>query len=96
MSRLIDADVMREEWLKNGENEYVYDTNAVLDSIDCQPTIDAEPVKHGEVVIVTDRWKVMHQECSVCGYRIEGGRYPHYCPNCGAKMDLEGEKHAED
>lgn len=38
--RLIDADVMRQEWLENGENECVYDTNAVLDSIDAQPTVD--------------------------------------------------------
>ena len=39
--RLVDADAMRQDWLENGENEYVYDTNAVLDSIDAQPTIDA-------------------------------------------------------
>ena len=38
--RLIDADKMRREWLENGENEYVYDTNAVLDSIDEQPTVE--------------------------------------------------------
>ena len=42
--RLIDASAMRADWLENGENEYVYDTNAVLDSIDSQPTIDAVPV----------------------------------------------------
>ena len=42
--RLIDANAMRADWLENGENEYVYDTNAVLDSIDSQPTIDAVPV----------------------------------------------------
>ena len=42
--RLIDADAMRDDWLKNGENEYVYDTNAVLDSIDSQPTVDAVEV----------------------------------------------------
>lgn len=41
--RLIDADAMREEWLC-GENEYVYDANSVLDSIDEQPTIDAVEV----------------------------------------------------
>lgn len=40
MSRLIDADAMRKEWLENGENEFVYDTNAVLESIDEQPIID--------------------------------------------------------
>jgi hypothetical protein len=42
--RLIDADAMRTDWLENGENEYVYDTNAVLESIDAQPTINAVEV----------------------------------------------------
>lgn len=42
--RLIDADEMRQDWLENGQNEYVYDTNAVLVSIDTRPTIDAVPV----------------------------------------------------
>lgn len=43
MARYIDADKMRQEWLEHGENEYVYDTNAVLDSIDAQPTADVAP-----------------------------------------------------
>ena len=43
MARYIDADKMREEWLEYGENEYVYDTNAVVDSIDAQPTADVAP-----------------------------------------------------
>ena len=42
--RLIDAYAMREDWLKNGENEYVYDANAFLESIDEQPTVKAVPV----------------------------------------------------
>ena len=37
--RLIDADEMRDDWLENGENEYVYDTNAFIESIDNQPTV---------------------------------------------------------
>ena len=45
MARYIDADKMREEWLENGENEYVYDTNSVLDSIDAQPTADVVEVE---------------------------------------------------
>ena len=44
MARLIDASAMRDDWLENGENEYIYDTNAVLDSIDSQPTVDAVEV----------------------------------------------------
>ena len=47
--RLIDVDVLRQDWLENGENEYAYDTNASLDSLDHAPTIiEAElPVHHG-------------------------------------------------
>ena len=37
--RLIDADALREDWHENGENEYVYDTNDFLESIDSVPTI---------------------------------------------------------
>ena len=44
--RLIDADAMRQDWLENGENEYVYDTNSFLDSIDNAPTII--PAEKGE------------------------------------------------
>ena len=36
---LIDADMIREDWLENGKNEYVYDTNAFLSSIDDAPII---------------------------------------------------------
>ena len=44
--RLIDSDDLREYWLTNGENERVYNTNDFLDSIDCQPTADVQPVIH--------------------------------------------------
>ena len=40
--RLIDANALREDWLENGENEYVYDTNSFLASLDASPTIDPE------------------------------------------------------
>ncbi len=42
--RLIDATMLRSGWLENGQNEYVYDTNAVLDSIDLAPTVNAVPI----------------------------------------------------
>ena len=92
--RLIDANAMREEWLQNGENEYVYDTNAVLDSIDAQTTVDAVEVKHGRWIEKYDKvsWfeddVVRFFECSICG--CISGYYSPYCPNCGAKMDGDG------
>lgn len=54
MSRYIDADAIRLYWLENGENEYVYNTNAFLNSIDNAQTVDAVEVvrcrkcKHAE------------------------------------------------
>lgn len=94
MTRLIDADVMRQEWLENGENEYVYDTNAILDSIDAQPTIEAEPVKHGKWTQTYASWsqnydtsKNIRYRCSECnGIAVWDTKY---CPNCGARMDGE-------
>ena len=97
--RLIDANAMREDWLENGENEYVYDTNAVLASIDAQPPVEAVEVVHGrwlpdmeefaDAPAVGIRGGVFQTgwKCSICG-RSEPVKEP-YC-NCGAKMDGDG------
>ena len=70
--RLIDANAMRDDWLKNGENEYVYDTNAVLDSIDSQPTVDAvEVVRCKDCIRRYDT-----DECPMC-FLIKGKYYEY-------------------
>ena len=92
--RLIYADDLRQHWLENGENEHIYDTNAFLDSIDEQPTVDAVEVVHGRWIEDYDTFiqdngyesEPIHTGfvCSVCGrhsFAIEP-----YC-HCGAKMD---------
>lgn len=89
--RLIDADALREDWLENGQNEYVYDTNAFLQSIDEQSTIEAEPVRHGDWIEPDGEEGTLAGTCSVC--RWECRLYEDdvvgmpFCPNCGAKMD---------
>ena len=96
--RLIDANAMREDWLENGENEYVYDTNAVLDSIDAQPTVDAVEVVYGRWIKYKDdkfigydadgRAKyrnVYSYNCDKCGHGT--AVKSNYCPACGAKME---------
>lgn len=78
--------------------EYLIKDDA-LHVIDSIPAADAVEVVHG-------RWEEMHYEggildgtnfdrCSVCGYeRVFDDpaikTVLKYCPNCGAKMDLEG------
>lgn len=61
MSRYIDADAIRLYWLENGENEYVYNTNAFLNSIDNAQTVDAvevvrKPVKDYEGYYEVDQF----------------------------------------
>lgn len=90
MSRYIDADALRADWLENGENEYVYDTNAFLDSIDNAPTADVAPVVHGQWEWDTEDV----YECSNCGEKshvkeVMGQPVWDYCPNCGCRMDGE-------
>ena len=43
MSRLIDADAMRDSWI-DGVNEPIYCANDVINNIDEQPTVDAVEV----------------------------------------------------
>ena len=87
--RLIDANAMRDDWLENGENEYVYDTNAVLDSIDSQPTVDAvEVVRCKDCIRRYDT-----DECPMC-FLIEGKYYEYtngngYCDRGERKEGAE-------
>lgn len=80
--RLIDADAMRQRWLEDGENEYVYDTNAVLDSIDAQPTVDAVEV-------------VRCKDCKYLGFKglcdgVFSRKPDDFCPY-GERKDNGGE-----
>lgn len=55
------------------------------------PTIEAEPVKHGRWGQLADNegWAYC-SECHCCWeWEIIESCNINYCPNCGAKMDLE-------
>ena len=79
--RLIDANALREDWLENGENEYVYDTNSFLESLDDAPTIDPEALPivrqlRAELALITHQRDVYksvferitaHGDCNDCG-----------------------------
>ena len=53
-------------------------------------TADVAPVRHGRWVQTKAPFMNECEVCSVCGYRTVWGHRYNYCPNCGAKMDLEG------
>ena len=57
-------------------------------SPECIPAVDAAPVVHGRWVISPGSpWPI--RDCSVCGEQQISAYATKYCPNCGAKMDLE-------
>lgn len=96
--RLIDADKLievfsegKEVWRGNGvlpSNESLM-WLAAMDITSNAPTIGAASVRHG-------RWE-NYGHCSCCGWGWSDLVYDrtvqmsrmNYCPNCGAKMDLE-------
>lgn len=55
---------------------------------------DVAQVRHGrwETEIITDAYGLKHAcyACSVCGVANDDDEFD-FCPNCGAKMDKEGE-----
>ena len=89
MPRLIDADAL-ESKAKSIYMEYenvIVSTRVIpISDLHLAPTIDAEPVRHA-------RWegKKWSYLCSICGGLSleDGGCKTNYCPDCGAKMDLE-------
>ena len=97
--RPIDADALIDRWngllaqmRKTADGMRPVDFRAVIVDISKQPTIEAEPVKHGRwettPILRTDPdgdWVALEYHCSLCN-RLEY-RKENYCPNCGAKMD---------
>lgn len=56
------------------------------------PTVDAAPVKHGKwETDSTEQNEFWGHYCNRCSTYLPYGRdwRPNYCPECGAKMDLE-------
>ena len=97
--RLIDADKLKKHysWWQGGTlaktlDEMKRDFDTI---IDLQPTVEAEPTKHGHWIWDKENDKMY---CSECGYETDNWgvhqesdqiewQLPNYCENCGAKMD---------
>ena len=88
--RLIDANALKAEFTGNFHEMWHY--TGIRAMIDVQPTIEAVEVVHG-------RWEQTEHygflRCSKCkdvyveDEWLADGKWS-YCPNCGAKMDGDG------
>lgn len=85
-----DADVC--ERSQDGYCDWGFGRQNIRDVIASVPTADVEPVRHGAWYQCFEDWRQQQEgnKCSVCGFEYYGTgiRAFHYCPNCGAKMDL--------
>lgn len=93
MPKYIDIDQAKELQIYSAERyEYVIPVVSLV----CLPPADVQEVKHAKWVHYGE-----DVQCSNCGHvsddicfggDMDSGYYtvlPHYCSNCGAKMDLE-------
>lgn len=96
--RLIDADALFPNGVFIVNADYpTKSLDELLHRIWNAPTIEAEPVKHGKWIKSKDDWfSLDFIQCSLCHeewcIEVEEGVVTtsyKYCPNCGAKMDLE-------
>lgn len=82
--RLIDIDKIRPMDFPSTD----MDGMDVVNFLNTLPTIEAEPVRHGEYI--ADKNYRTIGNCSICGADLKF--FDNYCPNCGAKMDGEENK----
>lgn len=98
MVRLIDADELIEELIKCESSIYPITSELILGvksgyrktivQVEHAPTIDAEPVRHGEWTDTgIEELDLIYSgyKCSQCGFILCGDQ-TKYCPGCGAKM----------
>ena len=89
MSDLIDRGALDlEQYDGNVISWYATGWNDAINNIKAAPTVDAEPVRHGEWVQKKHRIFGLPYDyiCSVCGCDYALAEYK-YCPSCGARMD---------
>lgn len=102
MAEYIDRKVLENVMAMMAANETEKDRHVWARAISLLhdvPTVDVVPVVHGHWIKkekYSNDSDVVCSECKmefdyidgVC-YLVSGSELPHYCPNCGTKMDLE-------
>ena len=89
--RLIDANaLLSTHWLDSLGDEFAKARVKII--VQAMPTVDAVEVVHGRWIDNVDENGFLCNAwltCSVCRGQ-NWSKKPNYCPNCGAKMDGDG------
>ena len=84
--RLIDANDLWVDIMMLPHNGDMISSEEVEQAIKDAPTVDAVEVVHGRWI--TDEKGVIY--CEKCRHIDDYASVHNYCPNCGAKMDGDG------
>ena len=91
--RLIDVDKLPKQYefskikeladcLGISKKKFSVGVMAVWDAINKAPTID--PVKHGKLLICSDGYELI---CNECDSKLNTNQIYNYCPICGMKVE---------
>ena len=94
LNEFVDKNAVMEAYCKDCPVEDCKDYCADVQWIFELPAVDVAPVVHGRWIYKGARGRFPVCECSVCGNAENAdwailGNNVNYCPNCGARMDLE-------
>ena len=93
MDEYIERETAIKALMNDAPEQVGYSRENAADCIRYMDAADVAPMRHGRWVLDEKRYVVYCSECSepVSYYpNIRDVREEnHYCPNCGAKMDLE-------
>lgn len=69
-------------------------TTGIFQAIEEANTADVAPIRHGEWIMKPDPYGFFEEipVCSACGCTTKMRETYNFCPNCGAKMDLEAKE----
>lgn len=95
MDEYIEREAAYEDFERCNSENPKWTPSRVKTLIARQKAADVAPVQHGRWINANSRPKTYERRCTACGgraYFCGVGCSYKYCPNCGAKMDLEDER----
>lgn len=100
MLKLYCAACERRQGIKNGKKQFLYeigdapcracDIGDMIDDIEDFPAADVAPVVRGRWIKKDPDYSDSNVKCSACGEE-----FSYICPNCGARMEVQGEANGE-
>ena len=89
MAEYIERESAIKSLLNDSPEQVGYSREDAADCIRYMDAVDVSQLRHGRWGVEVGMNFFKERNCQVCKKRIESNFW-NYCPNCGAKMDLEG------